>query len=404
MLRLLTFSTLYPNAVQPNHGIFVETRLRHLLASGAVQSRVIAPVPWFPFPQANFGRYGEYARIPPREDRVGIDVRHPRYLSIPKVGMNWAPTLLARAAKSACVQLRAEGYDFHAIDAHYFYPDGVAAVTLGQQLERPVVITARGSDVNLIAQFPRPREMILAAARKAAAIITVSRALKDKLVRMGVDVHKIRVLRNGVDLVRFQPTDRAIARTGLGLGGEALFASVGNLVPEKGHDLVIRALASFPEARLFLIGRGPQERSLRALATTLGLSERVRFMGLLTQHELAQIYSAADLLVLASSREGWANVLLESMACGTPVVATDVGGAKEVIRAPEAGMIVPERTPQMLANAIGQLLSSPPDRAATRRYAEQFGWEETTRGQIEVFEAVTKDLRTALAYAHASSF
>ena len=146
-------------------------------------------------------------------------------------------------------------------------------------------------------------------------------------------------------------------------GRRALFAC--NLVPEKGHDLVIRALASFPEARLFLIGRGPQERSLRALATTLGLSERVRFMGLLTQHELAQIYGAADLLVLASSREGWASVLLESMACGTPVVATDVGGAKEVIRAPEAGMIVPERTPQMLANAIGQLLQPPPDRAAT---------------------------------------
>jgi teichuronic acid biosynthesis glycosyltransferase TuaC len=404
-MKLLTFSTLYPNEVRPNHGIFVETRLRHLLASGEVESRVLAPVPWFPFRQTSFGRYGEYSRVPAREERFGIEVRHPRYLSIPKVGMNWAPRLLAVAAGPACRQLHKEGYDFDAIDAHYFYPDGVAAARLGEQLQRPVVITARGSDINVIAQFPRPRSLILEAAQKAAAIITVSRALKDKLVELGVDGDKIHTLRNGVDLTRFQAGDRTTMRARFGLGYEPVLASVGNLVPEKGHDLVIRALAFLPDARLLLIGSGAQEGSLRALAKSLGLADRVRFMGLLPQDELIQIYGAVDLLVLASSREGWANVLLESLACGTPVVATDVGAARDAIHAPEAGLVIPERTAQAVAVAVAQVLDNLPDRATTRRYAEQFGWEETTRGQIEIFKAIARREQSDIAnYARASSF
>jgi teichuronic acid biosynthesis glycosyltransferase TuaC len=390
-MKLLTFSTLYPNSVQPNHGIFVETRLRHLLTSGQVNSRVVAPVPWFPFPQASFGRYSEYARVPSREERFGIDVRHPHYLTIPKVGMNWAPKSLAHASITCGEQLRDEGYDFDAIDAHYFYPDGVAAAMLGDRLNRPVVITARGSDVNLIAEFPRPRAMIRWAAQRAAAVIAVSRALKDKLVEVGIDGGKIQVLRNGVDLECFRPGDRSTTRARLGLDNGPALLSVGNLVPEKGHDLTIRALASLSDARLLLVGDGPQMASLRGLARSLGLANRVHFLGLLSQSELVQVYGAADLLVLASSREGWANVLLESMACGTPVVATDVGAAKEVIRSPEAGAIVPVRTPQALAAAIRQLLEHLPDRAATRSYAAKFGWEETTHGQIEVFTRVIRD-------------
>jgi teichuronic acid biosynthesis glycosyltransferase TuaC len=404
-MKLLTFSTLYPNAVQPNHGIFVETRLRHLLTSGEVESRVLAPVPWFPFPQTGFGRYGEYARIPAAEQRFGIEVRHPRYLSIPKLGMNWAPTFLAMAARSTCRRWREGGYDFDAIDAHYFYPDGVAAVMLGEQFNRPVVVTARGSDINLIADFPRPRALILQAARKAAALVTVSRALKDKLIQLGVNGEKIRVLRNGVDLTRFRPSNRATARTSLSLGSEPVLASVGNLALEKGHDLVIRALVALPAARLLVVGRGAEEGNLRALATNLGVADRVRFMGLLAQEQLIQVYGAVDLLVLGSSREGWANVLLESMACGTPVVATDVGAASDAVAAPEAGLVVPERTAQALAAAIARLLDHLPDRAATRRYAEQFSWEETTRGQIEVFNAVTRcEQRNTRHYAQASCF
>ena len=158
--------------------------------------------------------------------------------------------------------------------------------------------------------------------------------------------------------------------------------SVGHLIPRKGHDLVVRALARIPDATLLLVGEGPEHNRLQQLANELGMANRVKFMGRVAHSELAQLYSAAHVLILASSREGWANVLLESMACGTPVVATDVWGTGEVVAAPEAGSLVSERTPEALASAaVVSLLAQPPARAQTRAYAEQFSWQQTSEGQ-----------------------
>jgi len=384
----VTLSTLYPNSVQPNHGIFVETRLRELIAGGEVESRVIAPVPWFPVSHESLGRYGEYGRVPVREERYGLRVDHPRYVAIPKVGIHWAPKLLARGSLPAFLKLRADGYDFDVIDAHYFYPDGVAAAILGRQLRRPVVVTARGSDINEIAEFGRPRAAIRRAGQEAAAVIAVSRELAEKMIGLGIDSSKVRVLRNGVDLQRFQPLDGRLSRSKLGLGDAPTIASVGNLVALKGHDLVIDCLASLPGVQLLIVGRGEQETMLRARAKRLGVLDRIRFMGQLPQSELVHVYSAIDMLVHASSQEGWANVLLEAMACGAPVVATDVGAASDLIRAPEAGEVVLVRTPAALASAIRKLLDDPPSRLATRRYAEHFSWDETTRGQLEIFHSL----------------
>ena len=264
-MRILTFSTLYPNGANPNLGIFVETRLRHLLASGEVRSSVVAPVPWFPWRSSRFGRYAKFARAPRMEQRYGIDVVHPRYLTLPKIGMSAAPFLLALGAKPTTKTIMQGGYDFDLIDAHYFYPDGVAATIIGQQLHKPVVITARGTDVNLLPQFALPRKMILWAARRAAALVTVSAALKTALVQLGVDGDKISVLRNGVDVRLFQPIDRVSQRARLGLTGIVLLI-VGNLVSHKGHELVLRALREFPDACLLIIGEGPDEQKLLYLS------------------------------------------------------------------------------------------------------------------------------------------
>ena len=190
-MKILTFSTLYPNAARPGHGIFVETRLRHLLATGAVQSTVVAPVPWFPFSSSAFGEYAKHARAPREETRNGISVLHPRYPLVPKIGMTAAPALLAAAALPALRGLLVQGRDFDLIDAHYFYPDGVAAAWLGRRLGKPVVITARGTDLNLIPQYALPRRMIQWAAREAAAMITVCKALKDTLVELGVAPQRV---------------------------------------------------------------------------------------------------------------------------------------------------------------------------------------------------------------------
>ncbi|HKW36434.1 MAG TPA: glycosyltransferase family 4 protein [Burkholderiales bacterium] len=385
-MKILTFSTLYPHAARPSHGIFVETRLRHLLASGRVESQVVAPVPWFPSRNARFGEYAVHARAPREELRHGIQVLHPRYPLLPKIGMTISPLLLA-CAVTPFVERVLRSYPFDLIDAHYFYPDGVAAAMIGKRLGKPVVITARGTDVNLIPRYRLPRAMIRWAARRASGMIAVARALKDDLVRIGVPGERIEVLRNGVDLRLFRPVERDAARVRLGFSRVTLL-SVGHLIPRKAHDLVIRALRSLPAMDLVVIGDGPERGTLEALARDTAVADRVRFVGSVSQDELRSYYGAADALILASSREGWANVLLESMACGTPVVASRAGGSPEVVSAPEAGVLMAERTPEAVVEGVERLFARHPDRAATRRYAEQFSWEETTRGQLRLFESV----------------
>jgi glycosyltransferase involved in cell wall biosynthesis len=393
-MKLLTFSTLFPNEQQAGHGIFVETRLRYLLASGKASARVVAPVPWFPSSNPRFGEYASYAKVPRHEVRHGIAVSHPRYISLPKIGMRVAPLLLARAAKREIGRILDEGYDFDLIDAHYFYPDGVAAVMLGKYFNKPVVITARGTDINLIPQYSLPKRMILWAARNAQGMITVCQALKDEMVQLGVDADRVTPLRNGVDLQRFVPLpERDAVRSELGLNRYTLL-SVGYLIERKGHELIIAALPALPDAELLIAGSGPDRAKLESLAVQLGVSDRVQFLGPVAQPELKRYYNAADAMVLASSREGWANVLLEAMACGTPVVASNVWGTPEVVATPAAGVLMRERTPLGVADAVKALRAAPPERAATRRYAELFSWDATTEGQLRLFSDILQGRST----------
>lgn len=387
-IRTLLFSTLYPSSVMPSHGIFVETRLRHLLASDAVETRVVAPVPWFPLRHRMFGEYAKKASVPGQEVRNGIRVDHPRYLLLPKVGMNSAPHTLAQVGLKAARRLLAEGFDFDLIDAHYFYPDGVAATIIGRALGKPVVITARGTDINLIPQYEKPRRLILQAAQDCAAMVTVCAALKDAIVALGGAPEKVTVLRNGVDLELFRPEDRWQARMTFGMNGKFAIASVGHLIERKGHHLVIEALADIPDANLYIAGAGEEDARLRALAVRLGVADRVHFLGAMPQARLRTLYNAVDCLVLASSREGWANVLLEAMACGTPVVATNVWGTPEVVAAPEAGVLMSSRSAKGCAEGVAALRRNYPGHAATRRYAEGFSWNDTTSGQIALFRRV----------------
>lgn len=386
-LRLVTFTTLYPNAAMPNHGVFVETRLRHLIAHEDVSSIVIAPVPFFPSQNPRFGRWSRFAAIPGRETRYGIDVRHPRYLAIPWIGQAVSPALLFAAASRALRRLIAGGYQPGAIDAHYLYPDGVAAVWLGRQFKLPVILTARGSDVSEWPGLALPGKLIRRTLQEADALIAVSGALERGMVALGADPARITVLRNGVDAETFRLQNRIDARAALGLTRPAII-SVGHLIERKGHHRVIEALSMLPDLDLMIVGEGPERARLTALTGRLGLADRVRFTGALPQAELSLYYSAAEALVLASSREGWANVLLEAMACGTPVVASPIWGNPEVVRERAAGLVSAENTPAAIADSLRDLLAKPPSREATRLYAERHGWREISAGQLAIFEDV----------------
>ena len=386
-IRVLLFSTLYPSSVRPIHGIFVETRLRELLKAGEVQAKVVAPVPWFPMTGERFGDYHLFATTPKSERRDEIDVYHPRYLLLPKVGMNLAPYTMALGALPIIKRLINEGFDFDLIDAHYYYPDGVAAGLLAKWLGKPFVVTARGTDLNLIPQYKFPRKLIVETADRASASIGVCRALMDSLLALGADSDKLNTLRNGVDLLRFTPEPRETARQRLGLPlGRKLILSVGHLIERKGHHVAIEALACLPpEVDLLIAGSGPERAALERLAANLGVSDRVNFIGVVPQTELKWWYSAANALALCSSREGWANVLLESMACGTPVIATNIWGTPEVVDRPQAGQLMAERTGQSLCDAWLALSACLPTRAETRAHAETFSWGPTTQGQLELF-------------------
>jgi glycosyltransferase involved in cell wall biosynthesis len=383
-IRLLTFTTLFPHAGRPNHGIFVENRLRHLLATGEATSTVVAPVPWFPSRSPRFGDWARHAMADRRERRDGLDIHHPRYALLPRIGMTAAPGPLFLAGYREARRLRLE---FDVIDAHYLYPDGVAAVALGRALGKPVVVTARGSDITELPNYAAPRRMIRWAMARAAGLIAVSAGLRDAMARLGAQPERIAVLRNGVDLALFRPADREQARRELGLEGPTLIA-VGHLIARKRHHLAIEALARLPDWQFLIVGEGPERPALEQQAARLGVAERVRFLGARPHAALPALYSAADVSILASSREGWANVLLESMACGTPVVASNIPGNPEVVQNEAAGRIVADNTAAAFAAAVLSIRESPVPREATRAYAEGFSWDATSAGQLRMFRQV----------------
>jgi glycosyltransferase involved in cell wall biosynthesis len=377
-MRLLTFTNLYPGADRPRHGIFIEERLRALVRSGEVHAQVLA---LRPSAGSFLSRRSEHGQ------RHGIDVEYLGVPTLPLLTNRVDPWLWARAAEPAVRRWLAAGGRAAILDAHFLYPDAVAAALIGRRLGVPTVLNARGSDVNVKCATPYMLRAVRAAAAASSALITVSAALARRLQELDVRAPRLEVLTNGVDLEKFRPRDRAALRAALGVDGRVL-ASVGHLVEAKGHRLAIEALAAFPDATLLIAGEGPARKALARTAERAGVAARVRFLGLVPHERIAHVYGAADALVLASAREGMPNVVLESLACGTPVVATDVGGIGEVLTAPEAGRLMSARSTAALRDALASLLAAPPRTEATRAFAQRFAWAPVIARQIELYRDV----------------
>ena len=388
-MKILVFTTLYPNKEQIRHGIFIEQRIRQLKEKQNIEVKVVAPVPWFPFKGDFFKKYSTFAKVPKLENRYGIDILHPKFPVIPKIGMSVAPFLMAFSMYHELRKIIYSGFDFDIIDAHFFFPDGVAALLLGKWLKKKVVITARGTDISIYPdKYWFPGKMIRWAINNSNAVVTVCKALADKIKTLDVKQKNIYVFRNGVDLKLFKPVlNREKLRNKYQVKGTVLL-SVGNFVPLKGHHLIIEALVDLPEMSLILIGSGPMEEELKKIAFSYNIEQRVHFVGVVSQNILSEYYAISDCLVLASSREGWANVLLESMACGTPVVATDIWGTPEVVASPDAGLLIKNRTANAISKGVKDLLSNYPERKRVRKYAEKFSWDETSQGLFNMYNNI----------------
>lgn len=389
-MRLLVLSGLYPNAAMPQHGIFVENRLRALLAADAgIDAEVLAPVPWFPSRATVFGSYARFAAVPECEERHGIRIAHPRYLAIPKIGAALSPWAVWQSARPALRRMLQEGEGPDLIDAHFMYPYGVAAAMLAREFGLPLAITARGSDIRVHGRHPATARKIVAAAEAADGLIAVSESLADAMAEIGIARERIAVLRNGVNTEVFRPDPVSAAELAVRLGLERpVLAMVANLVPLKGHALVLEAFAKRGRGSMLIAGDGPERGRLDRLVDSLGIAGRVHFLGTLPPEGVRAVFSAADVTLLASRSEGWPNVLLESMACGTPVVVSPFAGAEEIVNAPAAGRIAAARDSGAIATALDGLLAAPPPRSSVRGHAEGFSWEPTTRGQIRLFNEI----------------
>lgn len=369
MLRVLTLATLFPDATRPNFGIFVERQTRGLAAMPDTQVTVVAPVGLPPWPLRR-ARHGALAGLSEQEEWRDLAVRRPRFLTLPATGGRFHVAALTRALIPVLDRLA-----FDVIDASFFFPDGPAAIALGWRYRVPVSIKARGADIHHWGHARATAAQVRRAGQAAQGLLAVSEAMKADMVAIGLPAPHICVHRTGIDHDRFRPTDRVAAKTSFGLTGPTVL-SLGALIPRKGHDIVLDAVARLPDVTLLIAGEGPDRAALATRAR--GLGDRVCLLGPVPHADLPRLLAAADVMALASSSEGLANAWVEALACGTPIVIPDAGGAREVVTGAAAGRIV-ARTAPAFADAIAELLADPPAPATVAQAAAPFSWDRNAQ-------------------------
>lgn len=390
--KIVVFSSLYPSQVRPAAGVFIRERMSKVAEQ--LPLVVVSPVPWFPL-QGFIRLWKPEFRPQPAtfEQQQGIDVYYPRFLSIPGLLKSWDGLFMALGSFLTLYQLRKQ-FQFNIIDAHFAYPDGYAATLLGRWFTVPVTITLRGTEVPQSTR-PQIRIRLLQALKNATRIFSVSESLKRHVVELGADADKIQRVGNGVDSKKFFPVDKKIARQQLELPEDAkVLISVGGLVDRKGFHRVLEVLPAlvkqYPDL-IYLIVGGPSPEGninerLHQQVKDLDLVEHVRFLGSLPSDQLKTPLSASDVFVLATANEGWANVFLEAMACGLPVITTDVGGNAEVVNDGTLGTVVPFGDSQAIQDALSVALERTWDKTKILKYAEDNAWQQRVDQLVSEFK------------------
>ncbi|MEM1050808.1 MAG: glycosyltransferase [Pseudomonadota bacterium] len=381
MKHVLSISTLFPNAVNPRFGTFVARSLEALAKRGSERGdwrvSVINPIG---LPPVALGRYRSLAKLPEQCEEQGLTVYRPHFTLIPAVGARRNASAIAKAALPLVRRVHAS-QPIDLIDAQFFFPDGPATAWIAQELALPLSLKARGSDITYWGKNDFAREQMLKAAKRATGLLAVSGSMAEEMVALGMPRNKIQVHYTGLDRDRFRPLAHTQLRVQIGSeldfqipDNAPLLVCVGALIERKGQDIAIAALAKIEGARLVLVGKGEDEAHLRDLARDLGVVDRVHFAGSLDHDMLPLVLSAADVMVLPTANEGLANAWVEALACGTPVVTCDVGGAREIINSATAGRLV-ERNPESVASGVQAVLNNPPMRQAVSAVAEKFSWQ-----------------------------
>lgn len=377
--HVLSIATLFPDATRPNFGIFVERSLAALARQPGVHLTVCAPLGLPPWPLSLHPRYAPLRALPEREEWHGLTVLRPRFTLIPRLAKRNAAAI-ARAILPHAAALSAMR-KLDVIDAQFFWPDGPAAHLVAGALDLPFSIKARGSDISHWARRGDVGGAIIAAADAATGLLSVAQTLKEDMATLGMEAARIRVHYTGLDASRFHPpktpADRAEARAEWGVPeGVPLIVTVGGLIDRKGQALVIEAMRALPADTYYLMaGAGPDAARLAQMARDMGMPERVRQLGIIANDRLPSLYAAADVMALPSASEGLANVWVEALACGVPLLLSDIPPAHEVLDASDAGVIAAAE-PMAIAKAIAKILVNPPDRMAlSARTHARFDWD-----------------------------
>jgi glycosyltransferase involved in cell wall biosynthesis len=388
-LRILSLACVYPNPREPGYGAFVRARLQAMARLADV--KVIAPVPVL-----DYARLFDGKRIPVPAARLdgAVEILHPRWLYPPLGGAANAALLPAQLLR--LVSRLRRRYAFDLLDAHFAFPDGIAAAMLAAALGCDFSVTLRGNET-MHARSAGCRRLMSWALRRAARVIAVSGPLHDFALSIGADPSRVRTIPNGVDADVFYPRNRNDCRRKHAIPLHApVIVSAGSLIERKGHHRVVAALRALggPESGIqLLVAGGPGregsfESKLRQMVVDYRLGGAVRFLGEIPPQQLAEVMSAADVVCLASSREGWPNVVQEALSCGTPVVATRVGAVPEMLCSEEYGFHVPPHDPPALETALRLALSRRWDHDAISRWGHRRSWQHVAREVVSEFEAL----------------
>lgn len=394
--RILVLTGAFPSRAMPNLGVFVKERVKAVAALPGHEVRVISPVPWFP-PLRWFKRWYVWSQFPHEEVVDGLSVLRPRYPAPPKVGHYIQSSVMYRAVRRAVERLR-QNWDFDLIDAHWAYPGGVVAARLGAELGKPFVITGRGEDMCRFADSRIVGPRIRRALQAADACIPVSSEIASRMRECGADPDRVSVIPNGVDTEKFRPLPQAEARERLSLPSSAkIILTVGDRLENKGFHLLIDALPRIrdqhPDVLAVIVGGPPRfgrdfTPELESRIREHGLEDRVLLAGARPHDELPWWYSAADLFVLLSAREGSPNVLLEALACGTPAVATAVGGIRDELADGGRGVLLSERTSAAAANGVVSVLNRSWNRDQIAQTISRRNWKSVAINVSAVFGQV----------------
>jgi glycosyltransferase involved in cell wall biosynthesis len=363
--------------------------------TACAELNVIAPLPMIDY----VGRKLHLARGVPMQRRdESLEVFHPRWIYPP----GGTPINLISLYSRLVQQVREirKTFSFQLIDAHFGYPEGVVAAMLARKFGCPFTITLRGNEPMFAAYRYRGR-CLRWAMKSASAVIAVSKPLRDFAIESGVEPNRAIVIPNGIDKHTFHPRDRDVCRARFGItDGAKTILSAGELIEAKGHHLIIRALRSLVDsgidAKLFIAGGissggHPFERQIRNTIAELNLEGRVHLLGWVAPQQLSELMSAADIFAMASFAEGWPNVVNEALACGLPVIASNVGAVPELIPSKRYGSIVPARDVAALTTALKSGLEHSFDRAAIAAWGQSRSWDQVAREVIDVFQRVVAE-------------